>query len=118
VEEYIAESVAHSNGDLELAEVKWRLLSEEYLLFVAFAESGAVRGAAVVSIYNRINDRVAYVVGIGGYLIVKRSLFSLFSTALKNLGATCIEGHVRDSLLRLYNRVGFEKKSTAIKLDI
>ena len=64
----------------------------------------------VVSIYNRINDRVAYIVAIAG-AIVKKDLFVQMIGCLKEQDITAIEGDVRPSVARLLNRLGFTNKS-------
>lgn len=118
VEKYLAESVKYSNGDLSLEETKVHVTSGAWALIIAVDEEYKVHGAATISYYNRTNDRVAFVTNIGGRLLADRALFSQFCDILKRNGATCIEGTVRDSLMRLWARLGAQKKAISIKIPL
>ena len=119
IEYYIERSVSHSYGDVGLEEVKHRLLSGEWVLYVVIHDnSNMVVGAVVVTYYNRINDRVAYVAAIGGEFITNQGYFSQLCDVLKYSGATCIEGAVRESMSRLLSKLGFKRKSINIKFDL
>lgn len=110
VESYIERSVAHSNGDVEVLEIKTNLLNGKWLLYVAITDDKVV-GASVVDFANRINDRVVLIVAIGGRLVVNPEMFASFCSALRAQGGTTIEGAVRPSLARLYHRIGFTDKA-------
>jgi hypothetical protein len=79
------------------------------MLIVAADDSG-IRGAAVVNFINRPNDRVAFIVAMGGKLISSKETFTEFSALLKAFGATYIEGAARESIARLWTRYGLEEK--------
>jgi hypothetical protein len=68
--------------------------------------------------FNRINHRVAFITTIGGKGILTPENFSQFSDILRSNGATCMEGSVRDSLVRMAARFGAIKKSNTIQLEI
>ena len=57
-----------------------------------------------------IGNAVAFVVAMGGRLILHGETFAVFADILKHNGATCIEGGVRKSVARLLRRYGFEEK--------
>lgn len=119
IEYYIERSVNHSCGDVGLEELKHRLLIGEWVLYVVIHEnSNMIVGAVVVSYYNRINDRVAYVAAIGGEFITNTGYFSQLCDIIKSFGATCIEGAVRESMSRLLSKLGFKRKSINIKFDL
>jgi len=110
IEGHLEKSVAQSNGDVSLDEIKIRLLDGTWLLYLVTDETEDVLGCYVVQMYNRINDRVAFLVAIAGS-VVKKDLFTQMIVCLKEQGATCIEGDVRPSVARLLNRLGFTNKS-------
>lgn len=110
VEGHLEKSVAQSNGDVSLDEIKIRLLDGVWILFLVTDATDDTVGCYVVSIYNRINDRVAYIVAIAG-AIVKKDLFVQMIGCLKEQDITAIEGDVRPSVARLLNRLGFTNKS-------
>ena len=110
VEGHLEKSVAQSNGDVSLDEIKIRLLDGVWILFLVTDATDDTVGCYVVSIYNRINDRVAYIVAIAG-AIVKKDLFVQMIGCLKEQDITAIEGDVRTSVARLLNRLGFINKS-------
>ncbi len=110
VEGHLEKSVAQSNGDVSLDEIKIKLLDGTWLLYLVTDDCEDVLGCYVVSMYNRINDRVAFLIAIAGS-VVKKDLFVEMISSLKEQGATCIEGDVRPSVARLLNRLDFTNKS-------
>jgi hypothetical protein len=95
--------------DYTLEHVKTFLSNGSWVLIVAADDSG-IRGAAVVNFVNRPNDRVAFIVTMGGKLISSKETFADFSALLKAFGATYIEGAARESIARLWMRYGLEEK--------
>jgi hypothetical protein len=108
VEDYIKWALDYQT-DYTLEHVKTFLSNGTWMLVVAADDSG-IKGAAVVNFYNRPNDRVAFVVAIGGRLISNKETFAEFNALLKAFGATYIEGAARESIARLWTRYGFEEK--------
>lgn len=118
VEHFLVKSVAYSKGELTIEETKMRLLDGSWILFVALDDVEEVKGAATVCFYNRMDNRVAYVTNIGGRLLADLETFSHFCEHLKKHGATCIEGAVRESLMRLWARLGARKKTTIVQISL
>lgn len=118
VEGFIASALPHSNGDLALDEIKAYCVSGAWKLIVAVDEQNVVHGAVTVHFFNRINHRVAFITALGGKGILTPDIASQFSDILRSNGATCMEGSVRDSLVRLSARFGATKKSNNIQLVI
>ena len=108
VEGYIASALDYQT-DYTLEHVKTFLSNGSWMLIVAADDSG-IRGAAVVNFVNRPNDRVAFIVTMGGKLISSKETFAEFSALLKAFGATYIEGAARESIARLWTRYGLEEK--------
>lgn len=118
VEGFVASALVHADGDITLDETKSYCINGVWKLIVAVDENNAVHGGATIHFFNRINHRVAFITTIGGKGILTPENFSQFSDILRNNGATCIEGSVRDSLMRLAARFGARKKSNSIQLEL
>lgn len=108
VEDFIKWALDYQT-DYTLEHVKTFLSNGSWMLIVAADDSG-IRGAAVVNFMNRPNDRVAFIVAMGGKLISSKETFADFSALLKAFGATYIEGAARESIARLWTRYGLEEK--------
>lgn len=118
VEGFVASAIEHANGDITLDETKINCAHGHWHLLVAVDEDNVIHGAATLYYFNRINDRVAFITTIGGKGILTHGLFSQLSDILKARGATCIEGAVRDSLVRFTARLGARKKTTTVNIPL
>lgn len=119
VKKFVDWSCAESFGDITSTEVKLKILSGEWVLIVAFdGKTKRIEGVVIAHVFNRINDRVAFVTVISGKFMTNEYSFGRLKELLIALGATCIEGNVRDSVLKLLGRLGFVKKTTTISYPL
>jgi hypothetical protein len=109
VEDYIKWALDYQT-DYTVEHVKTFIVTGVWTLVVAVDEAGEIKGASAIQFFNRPNDRVAFVVSMGGKLISNRETFQQFSDLLRAFGATAIEGAARESIARLWKRYGFEEK--------
>jgi hypothetical protein len=109
VEDYIKWALDYQT-DYTIEHVKTFIVTGAWTLVVAVDEAGEIKGASAIQFFNRPNDRVAFVVSMGGKLISNKETFQQFSDLLKAFGATAIEGAARESIARLWKRYGFEEK--------
>ena len=109
VEDYIKWALDYQT-DYTVEHVKTFIVTGAWTLVVAVDEAGEIKGASAIQFFNRPNDRVAFVVSMGGKLITNKETFQQFSDLLKAFGATAIEGAARESIARLWKRYGFEEK--------
>jgi hypothetical protein len=109
VEDYIRWALDYQT-DYTVEHVKTFIVTGAWTLVVAVDEAGEIKGASAIQFFNRPNDRVAFVVSMGGKLITNKETFQQFSDLLKAFGATAIEGAARESIARLWKRYGFEEK--------
>ena len=116
IEGFVASAIPHSDGDITLDETKSYCVNGVWKLFVAVDENNVAHGASTIHFFNRMNHRVAFITTVGGKGILTPENFSQFSDILRSNGATCVEGSVRDSLMRLAARFGARKKSNNIQL--
>jgi hypothetical protein len=118
VEPFLAAGLKYADGDLTIDEIKIYALQGVWSLLVAVDEDNQIHGATTVNFFNRINDRVAFVTAIGGRGLFTPDIVSQFSDILRSHGATCIEGSVRDSLVRLLAHISARKKSNTVKITL
>jgi hypothetical protein len=109
VEDYIKWALDYQT-DYTIEHVKTFVTTGAWVLLVAVDDAGEIKGASAIQFFNRPNDRVAFVVSMGGKLITNKETFQQFSDLLKAFGATAIEGAARESIARLWKRYGFEEK--------
>jgi hypothetical protein len=119
VQEYLNAALTHSeaSGEITLDQLRADLAQNRAVLYCA-TEEGRVCGAAAVTFQNQRNDRVAFVIAVGGVWIAVPGAFDQFSSLLKQAGATKIAGAGRDSIVRLWSRFGLKKKYTVFEADL
>jgi len=96
-------------NDVTIDDLRVAVFAGRSVLFVAVKE-GKIRGAAVVELFNRGLQRVAFVSAMGGRLITGPETFAQFKAHLVSLGATQLEGAARESAARLWGRFGLTEK--------
>jgi hypothetical protein len=109
VEDYIKWALDYQT-DYTIEHVKTFVTTGAWVLLVAVDDAGEIKGACAIQFFNRPNDRVAFVVSMGGKLITNKETFQQFSGLLKAFGATAIEGASRESAARLWQRFGLQEK--------
>ena len=103
--------------EFTLDQMKVYILNGNWTLFVVVEEE-KLCGAVVVAFSNYPNHRVAFVTAIGGKFISSKETFEKFKVALKNMGATKIQGGARESVARLWNRLGFKNKQILVEYKL
>ena len=104
--------------DYTIDQVKAMILQGYWHLIVAYDDNNQMRGAAAVEMINRPNDRVAFIISIGGHLVTNQYTFAQLADSLKALGATTIEGAARESIARLWRRFGFITKYAVVGVRV
>jgi len=109
VEQFIDAALAYQD-DYTLEHAKVFVTNGTWTLIVAIDDDAVIHGAATIMFYNRPNDRVAFVITMGGRLITGSETYAQFTDLLKAFGATYIEGASRASAMRLWERFGLQEK--------
>jgi hypothetical protein len=119
VSAFIQAAIEQQTGDKDytLDQVQLYVSSGQWALLVA-VEDDKIIGAATVNLFNRPNNRVAFITYIGGRLIVNEESFKQMCQVLKSLGATSIEGAVNDAVARLWRRFGFVEKYKIVEVAL
>jgi len=116
---FLQAAIEQQTGDKDytLDQVQVCISSGQWALLVA-VEDDKIIGAATVNLFNRPNNRVAFITYIGGRLIVSEESFKQMCQVLKSLGATSIEGAVNDAVARLWRRFGFVEKYKIVEVAL
>lgn len=118
VESFLQEGLERgqeTRTDYTIDQVKSYLAQGYWQLIVACDTNGDVHGACAVEFINRPNDRVAFIVTIGGRLVISESNAEQFYAILRNCGATLIELAARQSAARLFRMWGLRDKYTVME---
>ena len=118
VESMVASALEYSDGEYTIDQGRQLVSSGQWALFVAHDEDGKINGCACVRFNNMPNDRVAFVVAIGGKLFTNPDTWEQFVNILKANGATYVEGAARESIAKLWTRYGFKEKYRIVGVRI
>jgi len=118
IDEYLEEALRWGEDDYTLEQVKVYITKGDWMLLVAVDEKQNIHGAAAVHIYNMPNDRVAFVVAMGGRLISSAETYEQFSNLLRSFGATKIQGVSRESVARLWQKFGFKERYILVEAKL
>lgn len=118
VEKFIADALEHDRGEFSLEQVKVYLSKGDWVILGVFEESDDPIGVFVFQFANYPNDRIAILIATGGKGIFDKELNVSFEAFVKSMGATKIRGYVRDSMVRLSNRFGYEKVYNIVEKQI
>lgn len=117
VEEYLAQCLPHSN-DYTLDQIKMHVLTGQWMLIVIVDENNVVHGALTVSYLNYPNDRVGFVTAIGGRHITNDDTFKQVCEIMKANGATKTQCMARPSAARLWQKCGYEERTTLLEMKL
>jgi hypothetical protein len=117
VEQYVAAAQEFSSDDYTVEQVKTLVLTGVWNLLVA-TEEDKLCGAVVMAVSNSPNNRVAFIVTMGGKNIVSVDSINQIKEIAVTLGATVLEGAVRESVARLAVKVGFTEKCRLVVINL
>ncbi len=119
VEKFLADAIKWGDDDYTIEQAKVNLANGTWLLLVAADEEKNIHGASIINIFNMPNDRIAFVIAIGGRLISSQDAFKQFCQLLKSHGATKIQGAARESVARLWaKKYNFKERYRIVEAKI
>lgn len=118
VEKFLEDALQWGEDDYTIEQVKVFVTKGDWMLLVAVDEEGLIHGAAAVNVYNMPNDRVAFVVAIGGRLISNDETYAQLCGLVKSFGATKIQGVARESIAKLWKRYGFKERYILVEAKL
>ena len=116
-EKYVEEAVQYGN-DYTLEQIKLFVHTGQWSLIVIVDDDNAIHGALTVSYLNYPNDRIAFVTFIGGKHITNDDTFKQVCDILRANGATKTQCMARPSAARLWQRCGYEERSTLLEMKL
>ena len=117
IEQYVSMAQEFSSDEYTVDQVKTLVLTGVWSLLVA-TEENKFCGAVVMSITNRPNDRSAFIITMGGKNILNADGINQIKEIAVKLGATVLEGAVRESVARLAMKAGFTEKCRLIEVKL
>jgi hypothetical protein len=117
IEQYVSMAQEFSSDEYTVDQVKTLVLTGVWNLLVA-TEDDKFCGAVVMSVSNRPNDRAAFIVTMGGKNILNVDGINQIKEIAVKLGATVLEGAVRESVARLAIKAGFTEKCRLIEVKL
>jgi hypothetical protein len=117
IEQYVAMAQEFSADEYTVEQAKTLVLTNVWNLLVA-TEDDKICGAVVMALSNRPNDRAAFIVTMGGKNIVSVDSINQIKEIAVRLGATVLEGAVRESVARLAIKAGFTEKCRLIEVKL
>jgi len=117
VEQYVSMAQEFASDEYSVDQVKTLVLTGVWNLLVATEENKLV-GAVILAVTNRPNDRVAFIVTMGGKNILNADGINQIKEIAVRLGATVLEGAVRESVARLAIKAGFTEKCKLIEVKL
>jgi hypothetical protein len=117
IEQYVSMAQEFSSDEYTVDQVKTLVLTGVWSLLVA-TEENKFCGAVVMSVTNRPNDRSAFIITMGGKNILNNDGINQIKEIAVKLGATVLEGAVRESVARLAIKAGFTEKCRLIEVKL
>jgi hypothetical protein len=103
--------------DYNIDQLKVFLINRQWVLYVVERDN-KIAGCISVAFSDMPNSRIAFVTAIGGKFISDKEAFAVFKSLLKASGATKIQGMARESVARLWRRIGFDNKQTLVEYKL
>jgi hypothetical protein len=119
VEKFLSDALKWGDDDYTMEQAKVNLANGVWMLAVAVDAENKIHGASIINIYNMPNDRIAFVVAIGGRLISSQEAYAQFCQLLKAHGATKIQGAARESVAKLWaKKYNFKERYRIVEAKI
>ena len=124
VEQYLVDSLTEGaqkqniDPGYNIHHVQGFLASGQWLLLVAVDEDNKIHGAMSVSFINYPTARVAFITLTGGKLVLNKETFRQLKEILRQRGATKVQAHGRESMVRLLERTGFKSQTTLLEANL
>jgi hypothetical protein len=90
----------------------------QWSLLVAVDKDNKIHGAASVSFINYPKQRVAFVTLGGGKFIANKLVIQQLGNICKAYGATKLQAYAKGSRVRLWEKTGFEQRTTLMEIEL
>jgi hypothetical protein len=115
--------IADALGQAEVTEygvesVKRFLELGHWLAIGFFDDEGVMQGALTISFISYPNERVAFVTAIGGRLLTNEENWDQLKNICRAHGAGKLQAYSRESVARLWKRLGFENRAILVEAKL
>lgn len=83
-----------------------------------FDPEAVMHGALTVAVQNYPHERVAFVTAIGGRGLTNETNWQQLKDICKAAGCSKLQAYSRDSVARLWGRIGFHNRAILVEADI
>lgn len=110
VEDLFLRATEYGSDEYTIDQIKAFLSSNNWVLLVATDDENNIHGVASVNFYNMPNYRVGFITAMAGKSIVNKDVYGQVCNFIKLNGANRVQCAARESVARLYKRVGMEQR--------
>lgn len=114
---FIDSTIPYVHNEFDTTFIKDKLLCGEYNL-ITIKNNNSVIGVIVFNTQIVAGKKTAFIVVTAGKHITNNVIWQKLKVLLKSLGYVYIEAAMRDSTLRLWSKLGFEKKYNMAGVNI
>jgi len=115
LEPHIADALEKAEVTEYNAEQVKGFLEQGHWLAVGFFDGDEMHGATTVSFISYPNERVAFVTAIGGRLLTNDENWEQLKDICRDYGASKLQAYSRESVARLWKRLGFENRAILVE---
>ena len=115
IEDALVQAKATEYG---VEEAKQFLLGGQMVAIGFFDDSEHLHGAITVSVMRYPRETIAFITSIGGRMIANRDTLEQLNNICRSFGAKKLQGYARESVARLWKRLGFSHRAILVELDL
>ena len=115
IEDALVQAKATEYG---VEESKQFLLGGHMVAIGFFDDSDHLHGAITVSVMRYPRETIAFITSIGGRMIANKDTLEQLNSICRSLGAKKLQGYARESVARLWRRLGFRNRAILVELDL
>ena len=101
-----------------LAEAEQYLLAGHWLAVGFFDADNHMHGATTLCVLSYPHEKMAFVTAIGGRNLTNSDNWQQLKAICRNLGCNKLQAYSRDSVARLWKRIGFKHRAILVEADL
>jgi len=119
MEPHIADALEKAEvTEYDVGHVKEFLERGQWLAVGFFNDEDEMHGALTISFVGYPNERVAFVTAIGGRLLTDDENWDQLKNICRAHGADKLQAYSRESVARLWKRLGFENRAILVEAKL
>jgi len=101
-----------------LAEAEQYLLAGHWVAVGVFGEDNHMQGALTICVLSYPHEKMAFVTAIGGRHMTNTSNWEQLRAICRDLGCAKLQAYSRESVARLWKRLGFKHRAILVEADL